>query len=136
MRNPEERPLPVPTPVSRCYWEGLREHQVRIQYCEPCDRWIFYPRSNCPGCLSPGLEWRTVSGSGSLYSYTVARQPSSKLFAGAGTEILAIVQLDEGPRVTSTLVGVLPEEVRIGCRVLPVFDDVDEEHTLLRYRVA
>jgi uncharacterized protein len=77
-----------------------------------------------------------VTGHGRLHSYTVARQATSPHFAGQEPQLLAIVELDEGPRLTTTLVDVAPEQVRVGVEVAPVFDHVDDGHTLLRYRPA
>jgi uncharacterized OB-fold protein len=133
----QSKPLPVPTPTSRPYWDGLREHQVRIQKCTACGRFVFYPRSNCPYCLSPELEWRRVSGNGTLYTFTIARRPTAPPFADEVPQKIAVVELDEGPRLTTTLVNVEPDAIRIGMRVSPVFDDIDgTEITLLRFEPA
>lgn len=129
-------PLPLPTETSAPFWEALRRDEVRIQRCDRCDAWVFYPRSHCPRCLSPQLSWTAVSGRGRLHSYTVARQATSPHFADQVPQVLAIVQLDEGPRLTTTLVDVEPEQLRAEAAVVPVFDHVDDQHTLLRYRLA
>lgn len=132
-----EKPLPVPTPVTRPFWDALREHRVRIQHCPHCDEWVYYPRSHCPECLRPDLEWRDVSGEGLLYTYTIARAPTAPPFADDVPQLLAVVELDEGPKVTTTLVNVAPEDIKIGTRVRPVFDDVEgADITLLRYEPA
>ena len=132
-----EKPLPVPTPTSQPFWDALRQHRVRIQHCARCERWVYYPRSHCPYCLGPGLEWRDVSGEGTLYTFTIARTPTAPPFADEVPQKLAVVELDEGPRLTSTLVNVEPEQIKVGMRVRPVFDDLDEaEVTLLRYEPA
>ena len=70
------KPLPHPTETSAPFWEGLKAHQVRIQQCEDCSHWIFFPRAHCPACASRRLAWRDVSGEGTLYTYTVARVPT------------------------------------------------------------
>ena len=57
-----EKPLPLPTPVTRPFWEGLAEGRICVQRCRDCDQWVFYPRSHCSHCLSDRLEWREVSG--------------------------------------------------------------------------
>lgn len=136
MTDRQRRPLPVPTPVSEPYWEGLRREEVRIQHCDRCQTWVFYPRSHCPRCLDPELDWRTVSGRARLHSFTVSRPPTSGLAEEQVPELLAIVELDEGPRLTTTLVDADHAAVTVGVRVEPVFDHVDEQHTLLRYRLA
>lgn len=130
------KPLPHPTETSAPFWEGLKAHQVRIQQCEDCSHWIFFPRAHCPACASRRLAWRDVSGEGTLYTYTVARVPTLPEFTDEMPQLLAVVQLDEGPHINTTLVGVAPEAVRIGERVRPVFDDRPGEATLLRYTPA
>lgn len=129
-------PLPLPTETSAPFWEALRREEVRIQRCDRCQAWVFYPRSHCPRCLSPELTWTGISGRGTLHTFTVARQPTAPHFADQVPQVLAVVELDEGPRLTSTLVDADPAQVQVGSPVAPVFDHVDDEHTLLRYRLA
>lgn len=131
-----ETPLPTPTPTSAPFWDGLKEGVFRIQKCRDCDRWVFYPRSRCPHCLSDALAWHEVSGAGTLYTYTIARQPTSPHFAKDVPQRLAVVELDEGVRVTTTLVDVVDADIRIGMRVEPVYEAASDDITLLRYRPA
>lgn len=127
------KPLPHPTEISRPFWDGLRGHRVRLQQCTDCGQWIFFPRAHCPACASHQLEWRDVTGEGTLYTFTVARVPTLPEFTDELPQLLAVVRLDEGPHLNTTLVGVAPEALRIGERVRPVFDDRPGELTLLRY---
>jgi uncharacterized OB-fold protein len=129
-------PLPIPTATSAPFWSGLQDEVLRIQRCDACGGWVYYPRSHCPSCLSPALTWTEVSGRGRLHSFTVARQPTAPHFADLVPQLLGIVELEEGPRLTTTLVDVDPEDLRVDLEVVPVFDHVDDEHTLLRYRPA
>lgn len=132
-----EKPLPIPTQTSKPFWDGLAAHKVRIQQCRVCQAWVFYPRVACPRCLAPDLDWRDVSGAGTLYTYAIARKPTHPLFADDVPQFLAVVQLDEGPRLTSTLVNVRESDVRIGMRLEPFFDDVSGRGvTMLRYQPA
>ena len=107
---------------------------MRLQRCAACAAWVFYPRPRCSTCLSDALEWHTVSGRGTVYSYTVARQATHPAFAAEVPQLLAIVELDEGVRVTTTMVDVDPDDLRIGLPVAPVFDHGDDGITLLRFR--
>ena len=97
---------------------------------------FFYPRSECPECLEDGIEWVQVSGHGSVYSFTIVRQPADPAFRDDVPYPYAIVELDEGPRMVSTIVGCEPEQVRIGMRVTAVFDDVTSEWTLVKFKPA
>ena len=133
----EPIPLPEPTPVSAPYWRALREHRIEIQYSPSTGRYVFYPRTLAPGTLADDLEWREIDGAGTLFTHTVAARPTGPPWAGALPQLLAVVEWDVGPKVSTELVGVAPEDIRIGMRVAPVFYDVpDTEVTLLRYRPA
>ena len=133
MPNTPQPPLPQPTEHTQPFWDGLRQRKVRIQYSPSSDQWVFYPRSHAPASLADDLEWRDIPGVGTLYTYTIARRPTAAEFAGHAPQIIAVVELDEGPRLTSTLVNVDERDIRVGMRLQPVFDDVDEHTTLLRY---
>ncbi len=128
------KPIPRPSPTTRPFWDGLNERKVQIQRCDGCDSWVFYPRTRCPSCLSDLLIWREVSGQGVLYTYTLARQPTAPHFADETPQQLAVVELDEGVRMTSTLVNVEPSDIVIGMRLQPYFDQVTDAVTLLRYQ--
>jgi uncharacterized OB-fold protein len=128
-------PWPESTPVSQPYWDGLREHRIVIQYSPSAQRYVFYPRMLAPGTLADDLEWREIDGAGTLYTYTVARRPTGPPWAEELPQLLAVVEWDAGPRVSTELLDVAPEEIRIGMRVAPVFCD-ENGVTLLRYRPA
>ena len=129
------KPLPHPTSISTPYWEGLQAHEVRLQRCEH-GHWLFFPRTHCPTCGSRQLKWHQVSGEGTLYTYTVARVPTLPEFTDEMPQLLAVVELDEGVHINTTLVGVAPEDIRVGQRVRPVFDERPGSITLLRYAPA
>jgi uncharacterized OB-fold protein len=126
--------LPQPTPRTQPFWNSLKAHRVDIQQCDDCGHWIFFPRRHCPACFSQSLSWKTVSGEGELLTYTLSRVPTLPEFADDMPQKLAVVRLDEGPHINTTLVGLAEDEIQIGMRVQPVFDDVAPgEATLLRY---
>ena len=131
---PTPKPRPVPTPVSLPFWDALRDERVALQRCDECDRWVYYPRSRCPRCLSDRLTWTTVDGRGTVYTFTVAEQPTAPPFADEVPQVLAVVELTEGVRVSTTLVDVDPGAVEVGLPVDPVFDHGDDGITLLRFR--
>ena len=128
-------PIPVPTPESRPYWEAARRHELQLQRCRSCAHWIFYPRAACPQCLSGDLEWRPVSGRGTLHTFTVAYR-GQKGFPLGSPYVIAIVELEEGPRLMTNLVGVEPDpaRLRIGMPVEVVFEDVSAEIALPRFQ--
>lgn len=126
------KPLPHPTEISAPYWEGLKAHEVRIQQCDRGHS-LFFPRTHCPTCGSRSLKWSKVSGEGTLYSFTVARIPTMPEFTDEMPQALAVVELREGVRINTTMVGVAPESLKVGMEVRPVFDERPGEVTLLRF---
>jgi uncharacterized OB-fold protein len=130
------KPRPVPTPTSQPFWDALRAERIVVQRCGACGGWVHYPRNRCSHCLSDDLAFHEVTGAGVVHTYTVSRQPTAPPFADEVPQIIAVVELTEGVRVTTTLVEVEPEAVRVGMAVTPVFDHGDDATTLLRYRPA
>jgi hypothetical protein len=123
--------------VSAPYWDALREHRIRIQYSPSIRGYVFYPRLLAPGTLADDLEWREISGLGTLYTFTVCDRPTAPFFADALPQLLAVVEWDEGPRVSTELVHADPAALRVGMRVRPVFCDHPEAGvTMLRYEPA
>ncbi len=132
-----DKPLPNITPKTQPFWDALKAHRVDIQQCDDCDRWVFFPRLHCPNCFSKRLTWKTVSGEGELLTYTLSRVPTLPELADEVPQKLAVIQLDEGPHLNTTLVDLDEDQIKIGMRVRPVFDDiVPGETTLLRYTGA
>ena len=130
------KPLPAPTQETEPFWQGLRNEQVLLQRCEDCGSWIFYPRSNCSNCLSTNLKWHQVSGEGTLYTFTVTHQATAPHFVDEVPQLIAMIDLNEGVRLTSTLVADESDDLKVGAKVVPVFDHVSDDVTLLRYRLA
>jgi uncharacterized OB-fold protein len=128
------KPLPKPTPTSRPFWEAAKRHELVLQRCDACARFIYYPRPRCPHCFADHLSWRRVSGRGKVYSFTIVRRASSRAFAD-GPYVLAIVELEEGVRMTTNIVAP-PETVQVGMPVQAFFDDVTPEHTLVKFKPA
>lgn len=129
-----EKPLPRPTATSRPFWDAAKRHELQLQQCGGCKAFIYYPRDRCPQCLSEQLTWRPVSGKGKVYSYTTVRRASTRSFADK-PYVLAIVELDEGVRLT-TNVEASPESVKIGMPVTVFFDDVTPDRTLVKFKPA
>jgi hypothetical protein len=130
-------PVPQPTDITRPFWDGLREGKVRLQYSPSSRQWVFYPRVLAPGTLADDLEWRDISGSGTIYTYTIAYRATAPAWNGRLPQIIAVVETDEGARIPTELVDVKPDDVRVGMRVAPVFDrTAGGESVLLKFRPA
>jgi uncharacterized protein len=124
------RPLPEATPESKPYWDGLKAQRLMLPWCQECGKAHFYPRIACPHCSSRRLEWRQASGRGTLYSFVINHRPPP--WRGKEPYVIAVVQLEEGPRLMTNLVGVSPDPAVIRCdaRVEIHFEKIDEEITL------
>ena len=129
-------PLPEPTPTTKPFWDAAHKHVLSIQRCQGCGVHIFYPRPACPECGSVELEWKEVSGRGTLYSFTIARRPTARDFADKVPYAIAIVELEEGPHIATNVVGCDPETLRIGQPLEAVFEDVSDEISLVHFRPA
>jgi uncharacterized OB-fold protein len=136
MAGPEpSRPLPAPTPTSAPYWDALRREELHLQRCTRCAHWVHYPRVRCPQCFSPDLAWHRVDPRGTVYAYTVTHRPTAPMFAEDVPQAIAIVELTNGVRMTTTLVLAEDDRPRVGDPVRGVFDHVNDDITLLRFEV-
>lgn len=131
-----EKPLPTIDPESRPYWDALKQHRLMLKHCHDCKRHHFYPRELCPHCHSDVLDWAQAAGTGSIYSYTVARRPAGPSYKSDTPYVVAIVELDEGARMMTNIITSDVEAVRIGQRVTVQFDDVTAEVTLPKFRLV
>ncbi len=131
------KPFPRPTPQTQPFWDALNQGFVKIQKCNNCNNWIFYPRSHCNHCLSPDLTWKKINGTGIIYTYSAPEiVPTATFFADELPQKLVVVELDEGPKIPSSMVNVNIEDIRIGMRVKPFLDKVSDDITLLRFEPA
>ena len=128
-------PIPLPTPETRPFWDAAKRHELVLPRCRACGRLHYYPRGACPHCLSGDLAWERLSGRGTLHTFTIVAR-GQKGFPVPTPYVIAIVELDEGPRLMTNLVGVEPDpaRIRIGMPVEVVFEDVSAEIALPRFR--
>ena len=131
-----EKPLPVMNEESRPFWEGCKQHRLLLQHCADCGAYVYYPRALCPACRSERLSWEPVSGAGTIYSYTVCHRPAGPAFKEDLPYVVALIDLQEGPRMLSNIVTDDPGAVRIGQAVRVTFEDVTDEITLPKFVVT
>jgi uncharacterized OB-fold protein len=127
------RPLPVPTPFAQHWFDALKAKRLLLQYC-PRMGPFFYPRPRCPCCLRDDWAWREASGAGTVHTFAVQSGSSSGGSAAASVEVLAVVNLAEGPRVTAEI-HCPPESIRVGMKVQAAYVDI-EGLTLLAFAPA
>jgi uncharacterized OB-fold protein len=125
------RPVPQPTPETAEFWAGARRGELRIQRCRPCGKAYFFPRPFCPLCSSDDVEWFTASGRGRLYSYVINHRPPPN-FRDYAPYVIAVVELEEGPRMMTNIVGVdpVPENLPIDLPVEVTWEQQSDEITL------
>lgn len=118
---------PLPAPVANAdslpYWNAARERRLLIRKCKACATLHFMPRYLCPVCWSDQLEWVESKGGGSVHSYTVIRRAPAPAFAARVPYVVALIDLDEGPRMITNIIGDDALDVRIGDRVKVTFED-------------
>lgn len=133
---PYRKPLPRVDEESRAWWEALARHELYVQDCGACGTRRLPPRALCPACLCGDTRWVRCTGRGTVYSATVTHQNQAPGFREELPYVLAVVELEEGPRLMTNVVGCAPDAVRIGMAVVVTFDDVAPGVTLPRFRPA
>lgn len=131
-----DKPLPVIDHDSAPYWEAARAGRLDIPLCGDCGKHHFYPRAICPYCHSANLRFETVSGRGEIHTFTIARRPAGPAFADDVPYVVALIQLEEGPRMMSRVQTGDPGGVRIGARVEVVFVKATDEITFPYFRMT
>jgi uncharacterized OB-fold protein len=131
-----QKPIPAITPNLAPFFEGAKRRELVIQKCAACGTYRFPPRDLCSNCLSNRSQWERVSGEGEVFSYSIMHQVYHPGFAGEVPYAVVLVQLKEGPRITSNLVGVAAADVRIGMPVRVVFEKLSDEVTLPKFAPA
>ena len=116
-----------PEPDTLPFWEATKNEKLKYQQCNMCNSVVFYPRFACTHCGSDELEWKDSKGEGEIYTYSVVRQNRNPAFADLGAYVLAYVDLDEGFRMMSNIVGIKNPitDVKIGQRVRVKFEEQD-----------
>lgn len=114
------------------FWDACAQHRLVLPRCESCAEVIWYPRLVCPSCGGTTVTWVEASGRGTVYSFSVVRKGQGP-YRDVAPYVLAYVELDEGPRVMTNIVGVDPDGVRVGQAVRVVFDDTGDGDALPRF---
>lgn len=128
-----QKPLPIPNEDTKPFWDGLKEHRLRIQKCRQCGQFRFPPRVICPHCMSLESQWVEVKGMGTVYSFTIVHHAYTPAYESEIPYVVAIVELEEGIRLITNIIGCKPEQVQIGMPVELAFEDVTPELTLHKF---
>ena len=117
------------------FWDAARRGVLRIKHCNACGSNHYYPRPFCPTCWSTDVEWIDAAGTGTLYTYSVVHANDLPSFRYRVPYVVAMVELDEGPRMETNLVECPLDQIHVGMRVTVVFED-EGELVLPRFRPA
>jgi len=107
--------------AEKTFRAGLDKGEFNIQQCNDCKKHVFYPRTLCIHCGSPRLSWKRAAGTGTIYSTAIERyRPEA-----GGDKNIAVVQLDEGPKMLTRITDMAPADVKIGMRVTAHIGEAD-----------
>jgi hypothetical protein len=134
MTDTPAKPKPRPAPESLPYWQAAKEHRLALPKCEDCAQFWFPPSRTCPHCLSTNFSFQNVSGRGKVFSFVTFHRVYRPAFAQDVPYVVALVELEEGPRVLTNILGISHEDVRCEMPVEVVFDDYDEDMSIPKFR--
>lgn len=135
MQTDIAKPRPKIDSVNRGFWDNARAEKLSVQTCSACGDAHFPGSPVCPRCLSDNQSWVQVSGRGKLLSWVRFHRAYWDSFRADLPYLVCLVGLEEGPLLVSNLVGVEPEDIVIGAEVEAVFEKVDDELTLPKFRI-
>lgn len=127
-------PRPAPTRDAAPFYEAAARGELRFQRCSGCGTFRHYPRPTCPSCLSREFSWELSTGRGVVHTWTIVRGPTLPAFEAKLPYNVVDVLLDEGVHFVSEVLDVAPDEIRAGMRVRAVFEPVDEDLVLVKFR--
>jgi uncharacterized OB-fold protein len=131
------KPLPnLNNPRTKPYWDAAKQHELRMQRCPDCGYVRYPPAPRCPECLQENDEWAALSGRGKIWSFNVYHHVFSQTFKEDIPYNVALVELEEGPRLITNIVGVPNDDLRVDMPVEVVFDDVTDEVSLVKFKPA
>jgi len=129
--------VPVPTPETQPYFDALADNRLSLPVCLSCGRAFFPPTSVCPFCASRDVQWRDMSGRASLYSFSIIAKPWEQ-WGLPGPMSVALVELEEGPRLVSTVIGCpqTPEGLVLDMPLQAAYRSFGDGMTLLCFEPA
>ena len=130
-----QRPLPTPNKEDAPFWQAAREHRLVLPRCRACGHVWFPPYATCTKCASPEIEWIAASGKGVLWGWIEMHQPYIPYFARDLPYNVVLVRLEEGAFMYSNIIGARYEDFRADIPLEVVFEDVNEEISLPKFRL-
>ena len=131
-----DKPLPNPTALSAPFWEGTKRRELLVQKCTACGALRWTPQWACRDCYSTEYDWAPMSGRGVVYTHTTIYRPQSPGFMDDVPYSVAVVELDEGPRMLTGITGCEAKDVHVGMPVEVAFEDASDKITLYKFKPA
>lgn len=131
-----KKPVPIPSVESKPYWTGLKEGRLLIPKCGECGNFWFPSSLHCPHCNAANFSWEPSSGRGKVFSYVVFHRVYHPAFSEEVPYVVALIELEEGPRLISNLVEIKPDDVQCDMPVSVVFEKIANNMTLPKFRPA
>ena len=126
--------LPILHGYTKEFYDWCHKRELRFQRCQQCGTWRHPPRPMCHSCHSLQWEWAPTKGKGKVYCWTTVHQALDPAFAETVPYAAVVVELDEGPRLTTWVTDISPDDLHIGMPVELWFDDVSDEVTLPKFK--
>ncbi len=127
------RQIPVPTPETAHFWEGTKKGELLLQQCKTCEHTYFPPRPFCPSCGADKIKVVKSAGKGRIHTFIISNFRSPGFTPPYS---IAVVQLDEGPRMLTNIVG-CPQasaSIKMEMPVEAVFESVSDEISLVMFK--
>jgi len=120
------RPIPLPNPTTQPFFDATREERLLLPCC-PRDGFFFYPRSHCPACLRDDWSWKEASGRGEVHAFTIDRHGHDPALAAQAPFAIAVIELEEGPRMTAGIRECELSEVHVGLAVQATYEHLEPD---------
>ncbi len=137
MTATQEIPLPSVDPLTKPFWDGTKQHKLMMQRCSKCRRFHWLPSPSCQTCGNSELVWEQLKGMGTVNTFTIVHKVvRNTAFEKKTPYLIAVVELDEGPRIVTNIESEDLVQVRIGSRVEVTYDDLTLEVSLPKFRIV
>jgi uncharacterized OB-fold protein len=127
---------PKASPLTEPFWDATRDKKLLVQWCPDCDAGVYWPRVHCPRCLGGDLGWKEASGRGSVYSFSVMHVAGNPMMADRVPYVIGLVDLDEGVRIATNIVGCEPAAVRVAMAVAVTWETMSDGRNLPLFEPA
>jgi uncharacterized OB-fold protein len=130
-----ERILPIVTEENAEYWRSARAHALKLPFCMACEQFFYPAHYRCPACLGDKVEYRPVSGKGTVQTWNVMHQVYDPSFKDRAPYVVAVIRLEEGPQLVTNLLDTPKDEIRIDLPVRLVYEDLTDEIGLPQFTI-